>query len=176
MLEVHPLELLDHPIRVCPIPCSHLPGKLIKSLVILLLLPGPPPWPAGDGLQAPVSGEGVVQQVEAVPGYIHLIHLHKFINQYIKLEITLKYIDITKHTVLTAGYSFSCSPEYYLSAQIPEYSLSAQISEYSLSAQIPEYSLSAQIPEYSLSAQITGYSLSAQSPETSHQTLECLPL
>ena len=75
MLEVHPLELLDHPIRVCPIPCSHLPGKLIKSLVILLLLPGPPPWPAGDGLQAPVSGEGVVQQVEAVPGYIHLIHL-----------------------------------------------------------------------------------------------------
>ena len=77
MFEVHPPELLAHPIRVCPIPDTHLPCKLIKSLIILLLLPGPPPGPTGDGLQAPVSGEGVVQQIEAVPSYIHLIHLQK---------------------------------------------------------------------------------------------------
>ena len=97
MFEVHLLKLVQHVVGVSTVMGRHLHstniileksdsekksdsdllGKFIKSCIIHLLLSCSPLWPCLECLEAPVVGEGIVEQVEGVPSHVHLIHLQQ---------------------------------------------------------------------------------------------------
>ena len=49
--------------------------KFTEFCIILLYLPGSPGGPGGGGLEAPVGGEHVVEEVEGEARHEHLVHL-----------------------------------------------------------------------------------------------------
>ena len=56
---------------------SYLLGELIKLAVVDLHLPGSPGRSGGEVLEAPVRGEDIIEEIETVPGYVHLIDLQQ---------------------------------------------------------------------------------------------------
>ena len=55
----------------------HLLGELIKLAVVDLHLLRSPGWARGEVLEAPVRGEDIIEEIETVPGYVHLIDLQQ---------------------------------------------------------------------------------------------------
>ena len=66
-----------HPEGISAVLGDDLPGEVLEECVVLLGLFGAPAGPGLDGLESPVVGEGVVQDMEFVTGHVHLVRLEK---------------------------------------------------------------------------------------------------
>merc|ERR1712098_237327 len=69
------LDLLKHVVGVSVVAGGYLLGKPLEKSVIKKMLKLPPPWSCLSFLQPPVVHEEVVEHVEGVAGYVHLICL-----------------------------------------------------------------------------------------------------
>ena len=57
-------------------------SELIKLCVVRLHLLGPPDWPTGEGLEAPMRSENIVEEIKVVARNIHFIDLKYFFSEY----------------------------------------------------------------------------------------------
>ena len=77
ILQIHFLELGQHLVGVARVSSRDFSGEVVELGVVLLLLLGSPLGPILQILEAPVTGESVVQNLESVAGHVHLVNLKR---------------------------------------------------------------------------------------------------
>ena len=68
--------------NICIFYDTDLFSELIKLCVVRLHLLGPPDWSTGEGLEAPMRSENIVEEIKVVARNIHFIDLKYFFSEY----------------------------------------------------------------------------------------------